>query len=48
MLRWTGGQARFRPHPAFALWYEAWMECLTSAHLRDAARGWREEGRSAG
>ena len=48
MLRATGGQARLPLHPAFALWYEAWMECLTAAHLRDAARRRPEERSSAG
>lgn len=48
MLRWTHGDRRFRPHPAFALWYEAWMECLTLAHLRAAARGRGEEREVAG
>ena len=38
MLRWTRGVTRFRPDPAFALWYEAWTEGLTAAHLRAAAR----------
>ena len=38
MLRWTHGDARFPPHPAFALWYEAWVECLASAHLPAAGR----------
>ena len=31
MLRWNLGAARFPPYPAFSLWYEAWIECLTSA-----------------
>ena len=39
MLRWTQGEGRFPPHPAFALWYEAWLEGLASAYLRAAARG---------
>lgn len=43
MLRWTQGASRFPPHPAFALWYEAWLECLASAHLRAALR--RGKGR---
>ena len=36
MLRWTRGRVRFPQHRAFALWYEAWLECLASAHLRAA------------
>ena len=46
MLRWTRGEARF-PQLPFALWYEAWMECLAPAHLRAVARGLREERSSA-
>ena len=42
MLRWTRGRARFPQRRAFALWYEAWLECLASAHLR-AARGRSDE-----
>ena len=42
MLRWTRGRVRFPQHRAFALWYEAWLECLASAHLR-AARGRSDE-----
>ncbi len=38
MLRWTAGERRFQPHPAYSWWHEAWMECLTAAHLREAAR----------
>ena len=46
MLRWTRGEARFAPHPVFALWYDAWMECLAAAHLRAARL--REEKRPEG
>ena len=45
MLRWTGG-IRFPPHRAFADWYEAWMGCLVSAHLRAAASNRPEERRA--
>lgn len=40
MLRWAQGKARYRPHPALALWYEAWMECLTRAHMRASMPDW--------
>ncbi len=48
MLRWAEGGARYRPHPAFSLWHEAWMRCLQAAHLRSAALRWRGRGGSAG
>ena len=35
MLRWTGKPL---PVPAFDLWYDAWAECLSAAHLRTARR----------
>ena len=35
MLRWTREPA---PVPAFDLWYDAWTECLSAAHLRTARR----------
>ena len=35
MLRWTGKPV---PVPAFDLWYDAWTECLSNAHLRAAWR----------
>ena len=35
MLRWTCEPA---PVPAFDLWYDAWTECLSAAHLRTARR----------
>ena len=38
MLRRRPGEAPFAPHPAYSWWYAAWMDCLASAHLRDAAR----------
>ncbi len=46
MLRWAGGEARTRPHPAYALWYAAWLECLESAHLRAALRQGEAERRA--
>ena len=48
MLRWAAGDARFPPHPAFSLWYEAWMHCLKAAHLRAAALRWSGKSGSAG
>ena len=47
MLRWVRGEARFPPHPVFAHWYEAWLECLASAPLRAATRGRPGERTSA-
>ena len=35
MLRWTGKPVLV---PAFDLWYDAWTECLSTAHLRTAWR----------
>ena len=35
MLRWTCEPA---PVPAFDFWYDAWTECLSTAHLRTAHR----------
>ena len=42
MLRWTG---KLAPIPAFDLWYDAWTECLSAAHLRTA---WRLDRAAAG
>lgn len=47
MLRWMDGEARFPPHPAFALWYEAWLEFLGAAHLRAALPRRRQESGNA-
>ena len=38
MLRWAAGNPRFQPHPAYSWWHEAWVACLSAAHLRSAAR----------
>ena len=35
MLRWTCASA---PVPVFDFWYDAWTECLSTAHLRTARR----------
>ena len=49
MLRYTRGAALAPPHPAFAFWYQAWMESLARAHLRAApAREGRERSEDAG
>ena len=47
MLRWAAGNPKFRPHPAFSLWYEEWMQCLQATHLRAVALRSLQEGRSA-
>jgi lipopolysaccharide biosynthesis glycosyltransferase len=47
MLGRTAGEVRLRPHPAFAYWYEAWVQSLASAYLRAAVRRLSEERRSA-
>ena len=39
------GDGRFSPSRFFGLWYEAWLECLASGHLRAVAR---VAGRGAG
>ena len=43
MLRLAGGVLQFRPHAAHSWWHEAWMACLTEAHLRwrNAHLRWR-------
>ena len=48
MLPWSRGDARRPPHPVFAHWYEAWLECLAAAHLRAAARKRPEERTDVG
>ena len=39
MLHWTRGDFRCRPAPEFKLWYDAWLDCLTRAWLRNARKG---------
>ena len=39
MLHWTRGDFRHRPAPEFKLWYDAWLDCLTRAWLRNARKG---------
>ena len=37
MLRWTAGDPRFPPTRAFRQWWDAYIECLAAAHMRNAA-----------
>ena len=39
MLHWTRGDFRYRPAPEFGLWYDAWLDCLGRAWLRNARKG---------
>ena len=39
LLPWTRGDFRRRPAPEFKLWYDAWLDCLTRAWLRNARKG---------
>ena len=39
LLHWTRGDFRHRPAPEFKLWYDAWLDCLTRAWLRNARKG---------
>ena len=36
---WVPGGFRHRPIPEFKLWYDAWLDCLTRAWLRNARKG---------
>ena len=38
MLHWTRGDFRHRPIPEFKLWYDAWLDCLARAWLRNARK----------
>ena len=40
VLRHAQGEAGRRPVSGYSLWYEAWMECIETAHLRAAFKGW--------
>ena len=42
MLRWTEGNAAFKPHPAYRWWMDAYLECLTRAHIDAAGKRLRE------
>ncbi len=50
MLRWTRGDAAFKPSRAYGHWTEAYVDCLARAHVRSArerlhgkrGRPWRE------
>lgn len=37
MLRWTRGAPKDKPRNAFRLWYDAYLNSLTAAHVRSAA-----------
>ena len=39
MLQWVHGDFERRPAPEFKLWYDAWLDCLTRAWLRNARKG---------
>jgi len=36
---WVPGGFKHRPIPEFELWYDAWLDCLTRAWLRNARKG---------
>ena len=36
---WVHGGFRHRPIPELGLWYDAWLDCLTRAWLRNARKG---------
>ena len=42
MLRWSEGNSAFKPHPAYRWWADAYMACLTRAHIDAAASRLRE------
>ena len=42
MLRWAEGNVAFKPHPAYRWWMDAYMECLTKAHIDAAGKRLRE------
>ena len=42
MLRWTLGSAAYKPHRAYRQWADAYMDCLTSAHMDAAGTRLRE------
>ena len=42
MLAWMSGTVSFKSAPAFKLWYDAWVDCLAGAHMRNAL-GRRDE-----
>ena len=39
LLQWVHGDFKRKPIPEFKLWYDAWMDCLTRAWLRNARKG---------
>ena len=38
MLAWMSGTVSFKSAPAFKLWYDAYVDCLAGAHMRNALR----------
>ena len=43
MLRWAEGNAAFKPHPAYRWWMDAYVECLTRAHVDAVGSRLREQ-----
>ena len=43
MLRWAEGNAAFKPHPAYRWWMDAYMACLTRAHIDAVGSRLREQ-----
>ena len=43
MLRWADGNSAHKPHPAYRQWADAYMACLTRAHIDAARSRWREK-----
>ena len=39
LLQWAHGDFRYRPVSEFKLWYDAWLDCLARAWLRNARKG---------
>lgn len=40
MLDKVDGGSGYDPAPHFELWYGAWLDCITGAHLRNRHKGW--------
>lgn len=40
MLVHAYGEVNRRPVSSYRFWYEAWMECIETVHLRSAFKGW--------
>ena len=43
MLRWAEGNSAFKPHPAYLWWTDAYVACLTRAHIDTAGNRLREQ-----